>query len=136
MTSSGHVWELRGAWDVCTRCGVTLDRLLTAAPCRGVMAPTEPRDGEQSPTSDEREIDRLRLEVSELRRERDQLRFTLWGLTTELEGEIEELDRPRGGQQVTRITAFTCGMRIPSVASWVRRTARDLREVLDQGAAR
>lgn len=95
----------------------------------------EATGGEQGLTADELELVRLRNEVVELRRERDQLRFALWGLTTELEGEIEELDRPRGGQQVTRITALTCGMRVPSVANWVRRTARDLRAVLDQGAA-
>lgn len=135
MTDADHVWKERDGWDVCARCGVvrSLDR---ETPCRGALPLIVPRDGEQSPTSDEREIDRLRNEVAELRRELDQLRVTLWGLTTELEGEIEELDRPRGGQQVTRITALTCGMRVPSVANWVRRTARDLRAVLDHGATR
>lgn len=130
MTGTGHVWELRGAWDVCTRCGVTLDRLLTAAPCRGFVAPLEPRDGEQSPTSDESAIARLRLEVS-----------ALTSLADAREAEVDRLRR-----LVTAAAAALDGLLTdvaalgfqvhPRVASHLHRMAHDLRGALDQGAAR
>lgn len=123
MTSFGHVWELRGAWDVCTRCGATLDRLLTSAPCRGFVAPLEPRDGEQSPPSDEREVDHLRLEVARLQR-------VITNSASSIDGLLE--DASEMGYQMH-----------PRLVDALRWLARDLRAAplaapssLDQGAAR
>lgn len=67
MTGADHFWEKRDGWDVCARCGVVKNFNL-GAQCRGALPPIGTRDGEQSPTSDEKEIDRLRLEVARLRR--------------------------------------------------------------------
>lgn len=79
----------------------------------GEMART--RDGEQSPTSDELEIDRLRLEVA-------RLRSAIASVAAELEAESQEFGR------------IWCQAR--PAAYWVRSRARDLRAVLDQGAPR
>lgn len=120
----------------CPVCGgehesVNVGEGLTLLQCHRV--PTGHAVVTQGLTADELEFVRLRGEAAELRRERDRLRAALEGLTTELEGEVRELGRPKGGQQVPWHGELGAGMRLPSVACWVRRTARDLRAVLDGG---
>lgn len=131
MTGADHCWEKRDGWDVCARCGeVHSSRYLALGPCSGALPPIGTRDGEQSPTSDEREIDRLRLEVS-----------ALTSLADAREAEVARLRRI-----VTAAAAALDGLLTdvaalgfqvhPRVASHLHRMAHDLRAVLDQGAAR
>lgn len=128
MTGADHFWEKRDGWDVCARCGVVKNFNL-GAQCRGALG-SAPRDGEQSPTSDERETDRLRNEVS-----------ALTALADAREAEVARLRR-----LVTAAAAVLDGLLTNVAASGLpvhplavfhlRRLAHDLLAVLDQGAPR
>lgn len=74
------------------------------------------RDGEQSPTSDEKEIDRLRLEVARLRR-------VIANSASSLDGLLD--DASEMGYQAH-----------PRLVDALRWLARDLRGALAQGTPR
>lgn len=127
MTSTDHVWRVRDEWVICARCGVVhSSRYIALRPCSGALG-SEPHAGEQSPTSDEREIDRRRLEVSALaaladarEAEADRLRRLVMAAAAALDGLLTNVD-----EQGFQVHSF--------VASHLRRLARDLRGALAQG---
>lgn len=92
--------------------------------------PIGTRDGEQSPTSDELEIDRLRLEVVALtarasagEAETARLRRLVTAAAAALDGLLSDV--------------AALGFQVhPRVAFHLHRMARDLRAMLDQGATR
>lgn len=120
MTSTRHVWRRGFGWAYCARCGVvrSLDR---ETPCRGALPLIVPRDGEQSQTSDEREIDRLRLEVARLRLERDQFERAIAALVAAADAGDREAQRHPSSRSSAPTVRYLGAM------------AR-LRAVLDQGA--
>lgn len=123
MTGSDHVWKERDGWDVCSRCGVAhSSRCIALTPCSSAL-PSAHRVGEQSPTSDEMEIDRLRLEVARLQR-------VVINSASSLDGLLE--DAAKLGYQIH-----------PRLVDALRWLARDLRAAplvtppsLDHGAPR
>lgn len=123
MTGADHVWRRAFGWAYCSRCGVVRHSGL-GTQCRGVVdfalasetASSAPHDGEQSPTSDEREIDRLRLEVARLQR-------VIANSASSLDGLLA--DASEMGYQAH-----------PRLVDALRWLARDLRGALDQGAPR
>lgn len=127
MTGSDHVWKERDGWDVCSRCGVAhSSRYIALTPCSGALLSAH-RVGEQSQTSDEREIDRLRLEVSALTSLADtreaevaRLRRLVTAAAAALDGLLNDVGAP--------------GLPVhPLVVFHLRRLAHDLSAVLDQG---
>lgn len=130
MTDSDHAWRVRDGWVICASCGVVhSSRYIALRPCSGALG-SAPHDGEQSPTSDEREIDRLRLEVSALtsladarEAEADRLRRLVTASAAALDGLLTDVE-----EQGFQVHSF--------VASHLRKMARDLRGALVQGAPR
>lgn len=114
MTSTGHVWRRGFGWAYCSRCGVVRHFNLETQ-CRGALPPIGTRDGEQSPTSDEREIDRLRLEVARLRR-------VIVSSASSLDGLLDD----------AAALGYQAHPRLVDALRWL---ARDLRGALAQGAA-
>lgn len=116
MTDSDHVWRVRDGWVICANCGVVhSSRYIALRPCSGALG-SAPHDGEQSPTSDEREIDRLRLEVARLQR-------VLGNSASALDGLLDDAGA----------LGYQAHPRLVDALRWL---ARDLRGALDQGAPR
>lgn len=90
----------------------------------------EPRDGEQSSTSDEREIDRLRLEVSALTSQADAREAEVARLRRLVTGAADAIDG-----LLSDVAALGLQMH-PRVASHLRELAHLIRAMLDQGATR
>lgn len=128
MTGTDHVWRVRDGLVICASCGVVhSSRYIALRPCSGALG-SAPHDGEQSSTSDEREIDRLRLEVAALtaladarEAEVDRLRRLVTAAAAALDGLLTDVD-----EQGFQVHSY--------VASHLRKMARALRGALDQGA--
>lgn len=129
MTGTSHVWRRGFGWAYCSRCGVVRHFNLETQ-CRGALPPIGTRAGELSPTSDEREIDRFRNEVSALTSLADAREAEVARLQRLVTAAADALDAVRSG-------AVARGFPVhPLVVYHLRKMARDLRVALDQGAQR